>query len=275
MAKRHISKIISEKLLVNKNQIASTMLLEFVTNTTFEISSIEEEERTIRVFGELVEIVAEALLDEHGVFERSELWGMEVGEASLSYGGNLANTIRYSTLYKKVIWNFVQKESEELGFSFQELTDLLINIDEIVTRATYGFTQVFVKHSEERLMHTQKEFMKISVPIVPISKNIAALPLIGEINEERAEILVYDTLNTCNRHRFEVLIIDLSGVQQADSMVIEAISKLICSLQLLGIEAIVTGVRPELSVSFVNMGVTLPVSFYSNLQKAIEMLNSR
>lgn len=72
--------------------------------------------------------------------------------------------------------------------------------------------------------------MKVSVPL---SKGIAALLLIGNIDETRALYLRETAINEAFR------------------------LKLISGLELLGVKAILTGIRPEIAQTIVNLGVDL------------------
>jgi rsbT co-antagonist protein RsbR len=68
----------------------------------------------------------------------------------------------------------------------------------------------------------------------------------------------------------EYLIIDLSGVPIIDTMVADRIFKVIDSLTLLGIKPILTGIRPEIAQTMVQLGIDFSsVRTYSSLQNAL------
>jgi rsbT co-antagonist protein RsbR len=68
----------------------------------------------------------------------------------------------------------------------------------------------------------------------------------------------------------EYLIIDLSGVPIIDTMVADRIFKVIDSLKLLGIKPILTGIRPEIAQTMVQLDIDFgSVMTYSNLQNAL------
>jgi hypothetical protein len=57
-------------------------------------------------------------------------------------------------------------------------------------------------------------------------------------------------------------------------LVIETLQKLVRSLKLLGVSPLVTGIRTELSKSFVESGVRLDeIPIYANLKQAIDYLS--
>jgi rsbT co-antagonist protein RsbR len=123
------------------------------------------------------------------------------------------------------------------------------------------------------LERAQSTFLELSVPVVPLAKEIAVLPLIGNIDTERANYLMEETLKSANRLQLQRLIVDLSGVYIIDTMVADQIFKVIDSLRFLGVETILTGIRPEVAQTIVSIGIDFSsLTIKSSLQKAIEDL---
>ncbi|MGB8268087.1 MAG: STAS domain-containing protein, partial [Priestia megaterium] len=121
------------------------------------------------------------------------------------------------------------------------------------------------------LERAQSAFLELSVPVVPLAKGMAILPLIGNIDTERANYLMEETLKSVNRLQLQRLILDLSGVYIIDTMVADRIFKVIDSLKLLGVETILTGIRPEVAQTIVSIGIDFSsLTIKSSLQKAIE-----
>ncbi|WP_404408184.1 STAS domain-containing protein [Jeotgalibacillus malaysiensis] len=91
----------------------------------------------------------------------------------------------------------------------------------------------------------QKQIDNLSVPIVPITEGVAILPVIGSINEIRVGRIIELTLGRSQELELEHLIIDLSGIIEVDDLVIGSLLKIVNLLNLLGVHAILTGIRPE------------------------------
>ncbi len=77
--------------------------------------------------------------------------------------------------------------------------------------------------------------LELSSPIITLSKSTALLPLVGDIDTERAKFILENTLQACAKRRVEHLLIDLSGVVVVDTMVAHQIFKLIEALNLIGV----------------------------------------
>jgi rsbT co-antagonist protein RsbR len=82
-----------------------------------------------------------------------------------------------------------------------------------------------------------------------------------------------EALKSANRLQLQRLIVDLSGVYIIDTMVADRIFKVIDSLKLLGVETVLTGIRPEVAQTVVSIGIDFNnLTIKSSLQKAIEDL---
>ncbi len=71
--------------------------------------------------------------------------------------------------------------------------------------------------------------------------------------------------------KISTLIVDLSGVVRVDTMVAEQIIKIIQSLGLIGVEAVLTGIRPETAQSMTALGVEVrTLNIGGSLKRALE-----
>ncbi|KIL51748.1 histidine kinase [Jeotgalibacillus alimentarius] len=91
----------------------------------------------------------------------------------------------------------------------------------------------------------QKQIDTLSVPIVPITAGVAILPVIGSINEIRVQRIIELTLTRSQELELDHLIIDLSGIIEVDDLVIGSLLKIVKLLNLIGVHAVLTGIRPE------------------------------
>jgi rsbT co-antagonist protein RsbR len=103
------------------------------------------------------------------------------------------------------------------------------------------------------LDHSYNEIRTLSVPLVPISKGVAILPLIGDLTSERAEIVMEKSLVESRNLSLDYLVIDLSGVHRLDETVAHHLVKIVSALKLVGVKAILTGIRPELAIQAINV----------------------
>lgn len=107
---------------------------------------------------------------------------------------------------------------------------------------------------------------------MPLTDKMAVLPLIGDIDINRTKIIRENTLMKVNLNRYKELIIDFSGVNYIDNVVLEHILKLIDGLKLLGCKTTFSGIRPDLASSMVNVGSLIwdKVDIKATLKHALE-----
>lgn len=109
----------------------------------------------------------------------------------------------------------------------------------------------FLKEQDIRAKAIQREqqhvINRLSSPIITLNKNVALLPLIGNIDEERAAFMLENTLEECSKREIRHLLIDMSGVARVDGIVAHQIFQLIEALCLIGVQSTLSGIRPEIA----------------------------
>jgi rsbT co-antagonist protein RsbR len=112
---------------------------------------------------------------------------------------------------------------------------------------------------------------ELSSPVITIKKDIALLPLVGDIDTTRAKIILESTLQQCGDKRIAHLYIDLSGVVTVDTMVAHQIFQLIDALGLLGVKSTLSGIRPEVAQTAIQLGLSFEnIRIKSNLAQALD-----
>ncbi|XBP67858.1 STAS domain-containing protein [Bacillus velezensis] len=139
----------------------------------------------------------------------------------------------------------------------------------------FDFTiYTFVDHAEHNSkmqLNAQREMiLELSSPVITLSKRTALPPLVGDIDTERAKFILENTLSTCAKRLIEHLLIDLSGVVVVDTMVAHQIFKLIEALKLIGVTSTLSGIRPEIAQTAVQLGINFSeITVKSNLAQAL------
>jgi len=110
----------------------------------------------------------------------------------------------------------------------------------------------------EQIIATQEEALReASTPLVPIAEGIVAMPLIGKVDAERAERIMTALLEGIGQHAAHSVILDITGVRTVDAEVASAIVSAARAVGLLGARVVVTGIRPEVARTLVELGVDL------------------
>lgn len=117
---------------------------------------------------------------------------------------------------------------------------------------------------------------ELSTPLIPLSDRIIVMPLIGAVDAARAEQALNTLANGVIAKGTRIAIIDITGVSTVDTHVASALMKAAQVLRLLGVEAVLTGVRPRVAQTLVGLGVDLSsITTRSNLQRGIDYARGR
>jgi rsbT co-antagonist protein RsbR len=161
-----------------------------------------------------------------------------------SYIFDLKNAILF------VLDGDLEKHSEEV---YPQLIELFRFLDKLVVISFEEYTQ---KH-EEIIKEQSEALLELSSPIISLWDNILAVPLIGTLDSKRTQMVMEILLKTIVETRSKIAIIDITGVGVVDSQVANNLIKTVMSVRLLGAEALITGIRPEVAQTIVNLGVDL------------------
>jgi anti-anti-sigma factor len=121
---------------------------------------------------------------------------------------------------------------------------------------------------QARLAQTVRE---LSSPIVPVTREVLVLPLVGALDSRRAEQVIESLLKAIEERRARVVIIDITGVPVVDTNVAHYLLRAATSARLLGAEVILVGITPQVAQAVVGLGVDLSaIVTRSDLQSGIE-----
>ncbi len=111
---------------------------------------------------------------------------------------------------------------------------------------------------QERAIRMQEELLfEISTPLIPISERVIVVPVVGTISEQRAGHMVEAILSGVHERRARALIVDVTGLRHVDETTVRILIKIPSALRLLGVQLILTGVRPGVARTLVDMNVDL------------------
>ena len=134
------------------------------------------------------------------------------------------------------------------------------------------FVDEHTRYSQERIKSQQDLIMELSTPVISLNRQVALLPLVGNIDSDRSKVILEKTIEECSRKGVNYLLLDLSGVVVIDKIVAEELMQLINALKLIGVSTTLSGLRPEIAQSAVRLGLTFDkVSITSSLAESIRL----
>ncbi len=109
---------------------------------------------------------------------------------------------------------------------------------------------------ENALLEARSEaLLEQATPVTPIWEGILLLPLIGVLDSSRTQEIMTKTLSMISETRTKVFMLDISGVRTVDTAVANQLVKITQATRLMGCEAIVSGISPEIAFTMVELGV--------------------
>ncbi|WCK56438.1 STAS domain-containing protein [Aneurinibacillus sp. Ricciae_BoGa-3] len=270
------ARIIEKKYEVAK-QVHQNRIVGISEEERKQLAQIEEEILNIRAhFISLFGKILEQQLSHDQAFQTFLDWGKEIGQYIFNLGIPLDEALKDTSYYRTYIWKTIQEEAKAQNMSADTIFDVISIIDPLLDQAVYSFSLTYVHSHQAALEEAKKDFLKISVPIVPLSTGVAILPLIGTVDTDRAKLLMEETLKEAVNLKLSHLIMDLSGVMVVDTMVADQIFKIFSALKLVGVRTLITGIRPEVAHTMVNLGLNFgDLTMRTNLQQAVSDLQKK
>lgn len=124
---------------------------------------------------------------------------------------------------------------------------------------------------QEQIISAQQAALReLSTPVIPIGAGVIALPLIGSIDSNRAQLVLEALLGGVAEQQAHTAILDITGVQVVDTQVANALLRAAQAVKLLGAEVMITGIRPEVAQTLVGLGLDLgAITTLGTLQSGI------
>ncbi|NTU84913.1 MAG: STAS domain-containing protein [Chloroflexales bacterium] len=97
----------------------------------------------------------------------------------------------------------------------------------------------------------------LAVPVIPISAGTLVVPLVGSIDSLRADQILATILTQVERSRARTVVLDVTGVAVVDTHVAAALLRVAQATRLMGADAVLAGIRPEVAQALVGLGVDL------------------
>lgn len=110
----------------------------------------------------------------------------------------------------------------------------------------------------DRVVEVQRERLtQLAVPVLQIWSSTLLLPLIGELDQQRAAQVRHDLLAAVSRSHARVVLIDVTGLRELTAATAHHLVQATRACTLLGARSILVGVRPELAALWVASDVDL------------------
>ncbi|MDQ3688381.1 MAG: CHASE3 domain-containing protein [Acidobacteriota bacterium] len=110
---------------------------------------------------------------------------------------------------------------------------------------------------EEIIKMQAERLEELSTPLIPLSREIVIMPLVGTIDVARAQQILDAAARGVVARGARVAVIDITGVPTVDTHVASTLIQAAQTVRLLGAEAVLTGIRSRVAQTLVGLGVDL------------------
>jgi rsbT co-antagonist protein RsbR len=142
-----------------------------------------------------------------------------------------------------------------------DITSLRARLDAITTlEATAAQQQL-------RITAQQELIDSMETPMISVWQGILLVPLVGEVSERRAQLVLERMLHTISRDSIRVVFVDISGVPTITELSASTLMRAVSAARLLGAEAEIVGVSPSIALLLSSLQTGLAgVRSHSNLR---------
>lgn len=180
--------------------------------------------------------------------------------------------LEWFQMLRKLYWDFLYNYYDHLDLSKKDFFQLERTVNYNLDSYTKHFSSSFSEYKNQ-LLRSQREMIDdLSVPVIPLTDSIAILPIVGTVDTLRAKHIQENVLKQIYQLKLTVIIIDLSAVAYMDTSVVGHLFKIVSGISIQGCKAVITGIRPEITNTMVELGVALyeKVETRGTLQQALE-----
>ena len=118
-------------------------------------------------------------------------------------------------------------------------------------------TEMYQQSREDIIARQQEELLELSTPVVKLWEGILAVPLIGTLDSARTQVVMENLLQAIVETTSTIAIIDITGVPVIDTLVAQHLLKTVAATRLMGAECIISGIRPHIAQTIVELGLEL------------------
>ncbi|MGM0553542.1 MAG: STAS domain-containing protein [Pseudomonadota bacterium] len=169
-------------------------------------------------------------------------------------GGDMEEFVRYIQFMQHVMIDDLGKESNLTAAQTREILILLAGVFNDIILDVY---RVYLEQKESTIQAQQEELREISTPITEIWDGVLTLPIIGTLDSSRTMVVMEKLLGRIEQDRARVVLMDVTGVLAIDSQVSHHLVQMIRAIGLMGAQAVLTGIRPEIARALTSLNIDL------------------
>ncbi|PID00250.1 STAS domain-containing protein [Sporosarcina sp. P29] len=242
-------------------------------DSIYSLSAHPEMEETLREQNRLTNLtIISSLLDDPEIFEKNKKkWAAVVALSRVNSNTPIEEVIEALSKLRLTYWQIIN------DFKLANIDDIKLEdymrwsetINSAFDQIYINFAETYNEYINSKFDIQQSLINELSSPIIKITDKIGVVPLIGDMDELRARIMLESIPERSLESDIEHLFIDLSGVTVIDTLVAQKIFQVTKVLSLLGTRCTITGILPAIAQASTELGLDFTnIQTFSSLQLA-------
>ena len=169
-------------------------------------------------------------------------------------GGKMEDFVRYMQFLQRCFIESLQADSD---IDTEDTRAILLLLSSVFNELTLSVFQTYLEEKERTIHAQQDELRETATPITEIWDGVLTLPIIGTLDSSRTMLVMEALLNRIAADRASAVVMDVTGVRSIDSQVSHHLIQMVRAIQLMGADAILTGIRPEIARALTSLNIDL------------------
>jgi len=172
----------------------------------------------------------------------------------LMRGGKMDDFVRYMQFLQR---SFLTSLETDNDVKVEDMRSILLLLSSLFNELTLSVFQAYLEEKERTINAQQEELRETATPITEIWDGVLTLPIIGTLDSSRTMLMMEALLNRIASDRASAVVMDVTGVRSINSQVSHHLIQMVRAIQLMGADAILTGIRPEIARALTSLNIDL------------------
>lgn len=187
-------------------------------------------------------------------FEAIKQFFVQFSYQLLVRGGSMNEFVRFIQFLQFVFLENLESDEE---LDFEQTRRILLRLAALFNEIMIEVFNVYLEEKERTIQAQAEELREVSTPITEIWDGVLVLPIIGSMDSERTMRVMENLLERIDRDRSRVVVMDVTGMLSIDSQVSHYLIQMVRAIRLMGAEAILTGIRPDIAKALTSLNIDL------------------
>lgn len=169
-------------------------------------------------------------------------------------GGKMDDFVRYMQFLQRCFLTSLETDEQ---MDTADTRAILLLLSSLFNELTLSVFQAYLEEKERTINAQQDEIRETATPITEIWDGVLTLPIIGTLDSSRTMLMMEALLNRIASERASAVVMDVTGVRSINSQVSHHLIQMVRAIQLMGADAILTGIRPEIARALTSLNIDL------------------